>query len=75
MGLQQHDAGLAYPLGLSAGDELVDDALRHIVEVSELRLPQHQCVGVRHGVAYFETEHTCEPFQGYSIVQTGCVLA
>lgn len=46
--LQQHDAGLPHPLGLPGGDELVDDALSHVVEVTELRLPQDQRVRVRH---------------------------
>lgn len=57
--LQQHDTGLPHPLGLPARDELVDDALRHVVEVAELRLPQHQRVRVRHRVAHLEAQHTC----------------
>ena len=35
---------------------LVDDALRGVGEVSELRLPEHQRVGVGHGVAQLEPE-------------------
>ncbi len=55
---QEHDeAGLADPLGLAARDELVDDALRRVGEVAELRLPDDQRVGIGHGVAELETEH------------------
>lgn len=32
---------MAHPLGLACTDELVDDALGCVVEVSELRLPKH----------------------------------
>ena len=40
---KQHDeAAGAQPLGFAGGDELVDDALRAIGEVAELRFPQHQ---------------------------------
>eukprot|EP00964_Phaeocystis_antarctica_P067894 scaffold41125_cov53-Phaeocystis_antarctica.AAC.5 len=42
---QQDDACLDEPLGLARAEELVDDALRRVGEVSELRLPQHE--GVR----------------------------
>lgn len=53
---QQHDkAGLTHPLSLSRGDELIDDALGSVVEVSELSLPADQGVGVGHGVAQLES--------------------
>lgn len=45
---QQHDAVLSDPLGLTRADELVDDALGRVVEVSELGLPQDQSVRTRH---------------------------
>ena len=45
---QQHDAVLSDPLGLTGTDELVDDALSRVVEVSKLSLPQDQSVGTRH---------------------------
>lgn len=45
---QQHDAVLSDPLGLTGTDELIDDALSRVVEVSELSLPQDQSVGTRH---------------------------
>ena len=54
---QQHDQSrLANPLGLAAGQELIDDALGGVGEVSELRFPQHQGVRVRHGVAQLEAK-------------------
>jgi len=44
---QQNDkAALSDPLGLSAADELVKDALRVVSEVSELCLPADQSVRI-----------------------------
>lgn len=48
---QQHDAVLSDPLGLTRADELVDDALSGVMEISELGLPQNQRVGTGHGEA------------------------
>ena len=42
---QQHEAAQAAPLVLGAGDELVDDHLRRVDEVAELRFPQHEPSG------------------------------
>ena len=39
---QQHDARVLPPLRAVGGDELVDDRLRDVHEVAELRLPQHE---------------------------------
>jgi hypothetical protein len=53
---QQHDkAGLTHPFGLSRGDELIDDALGSVVEVSKLSLPADQGVGVGHGVTQLKS--------------------
>ena len=54
---QQRQAGHAQPLGLTAGEELVDDHLRAVGEVAELRFPQHQRVRVGQRVAVFEAQH------------------
>ncbi len=55
---QQHDQAIgAQPLGLAAGDELVDHDLRAVGKVAELRLPQHQRLGIGQGKAVFEAEH------------------
>lgn len=51
---QQHNAVLADPLGLAGADELVDDALSRVVEISKLGLPQDQSVGTGHGEAQLE---------------------
>lgn len=51
---QQHDAVLSHPLGLTGTDELVDDALCCVVEVSKLSLPQDQSVRARHGETQLE---------------------
>ena len=40
-----------------AGDELVEDDLRAIGEIAELRFPQHQRVGIGERIAIFEAEH------------------
>mmetsp|Transcript_12259 Transcript_12259/g.16810 ORF Transcript_12259/g.16810 Transcript_12259/m.16810 type:complete len:727 (-) Transcript_12259:1120-3300(-) len=55
---QQHgEAALAQPLVLACRDELVDHDLRAVHEVAELRLPQHQRVGVLQRVAHLEAQH------------------
>ena len=46
VGEQQHDRATLAPLLLGRGDELVDDRLRAVDEVAELRLPAHQRVRV-----------------------------
>ena len=54
---QEHnETRLPDPLGLSAWDELINDALSRVREVSELRLPQNEGIGVRHGVAQLESQ-------------------
>lgn len=53
---QHHDqATLPHPLGLTTGDELVNDALGSVGKVTKLSLPAHQGIGVGHGVAQLET--------------------
>ena len=54
---QQHEAVGAQPLGLARGDVLVDDDLRAVGEVAELRFPQHQRLGIGAGEAVLEAEH------------------
>jgi hypothetical protein len=44
------------PLRAARDDELVDDYLRAVDEVPELRLPEDQCVGGGNGVAVLEPE-------------------
>ena len=57
---------------LTAGDELIDDALSCVGEVSELRLPNDQSVGVGHGEAQIEAKHAVlwEERQVWSIKQS-----
>ena len=52
---QRQPRGLA-PLGRPAGDELVDDDLRAVGEVAELRLPQDERLGRLGAVAVLEAE-------------------
>ncbi len=54
---QQHQARQEPPLVLARGDELVDDHLRGVDEVAELRLPHDQRVGVVQAVAVLEAQH------------------
>ena len=54
---QQHRQPRALaPLGERGDDELVDDHLRRVHEVAELRLPQHEAVRCLHRVAVLEAE-------------------
>ncbi len=52
---QHHEARLAQPLRLACRDELVDDDLSTIDEVTELRLPQNK------GIRRFRTVAKLEP--------------
>src|SRR5215470_19442014 len=54
---QQHDeAAHAQPFGLAGTQELVDDDLRAIGKIAELRLPQHQGARIGEAVAVFEAD-------------------
>ena len=56
VGEEQPDAAGLAPLVLGGGDELVDDDLRGVDEVAELRFPQDECFRVLHRVAVLEAE-------------------
>src|SRR6185437_6368454 len=56
---QQHQAARLPPFGFRRREELVDDHLRAICEITELRLPDHQRQGIGDAVAELETHH-CE---------------
>ena len=53
---EQHEAAVLAPLLLGRGDELIDDDLRAVHEVAELRFPQHERAGIGDGVAVLESE-------------------
>ena len=53
---QQHDAAHRAPLRLPAGHVVVDDDLRAVGEVSELRLPHHQGARPAQGETVLEAE-------------------
>src|SRR4029079_12816861 len=54
---KEHDeAASAQPLGFAGGDELVDDRLRAVGEVAELRFPQHEAARVGERISIFEAE-------------------
>lgn len=54
---QQGEARLPHPFGLAAGDELIDNALCVIVEVTELSFPHDQCVWVSQRVTKLKAHH------------------
>jgi hypothetical protein len=54
---QQHEPVGAQPLQFARRDELVDDDLGAVGEVTELRLPQHQGARVGDRIAIFEAKH------------------
>src|SRR5205085_3481590 len=45
-----------FPLGAGRGDELVDDDLRSVGEIAELRLPQRQRAGRVNAVAVLKAQ-------------------
>ena len=55
---QHHQARHSEPLAFGGGDELVDDHLRAVGEIAELRLPQHQGIGLGQTEAILKAEHT-----------------
>ena len=55
---QQHETRHAQPLALARADELVDDDLRAVGEVAELRFPQDERIGLGQRVAVLEAQHT-----------------
>ena len=55
---QKHDeTAQPPPFVLAAGDELIDDDLRGVDEIAELRLPYDQAVGPVEAVAPLEAQH------------------
>ena len=54
---QQHQPARLPPLRFRRHQELVDDHLRAIGEIAELRFPQHQRQRIGHAVAELETHH------------------
>lgn len=48
---QEHNAILPHPLCLSWADELVNNALCHVVEITKLSLPENQSIRASHGKA------------------------
>ena len=56
-GSSSDEAARLPPLRLRAREELVDDHLRAVREVAELRLPHHERAVLRHRVAELEAQH------------------
>lgn len=48
---QEHNAILSHPFCLSWADELVNNALCHVVEITKLSLPENQSIRASHGKA------------------------
>src|ERR1700738_1976383 len=46
VGQQQDETGEQVPLGFAGADELIDDGLRHVYEVSELSFPEDERFGI-----------------------------
>src|SRR6267378_1165024 len=56
MGQQQNEAAEAFPFVFRAGDELIDDWLGGIPEITELSFPENQPVRIVEAEAVLETE-------------------
>jgi len=70
---EQHQAGEQVPLGFTGHYELINDGLRNIGEVAELRLPQHQHLREIAAVAIFKTQDS--GLRKRRIVNTAMCLA
>lgn len=55
---QHNNTALSNPLGLSRSDELIDDDLRTIGKVTELRLPHDERIRVGQGISELESKHS-----------------
>ena len=55
---QHHEAGHAQPFHLARRNELIDNDLRAVREIAELRFPKNQRLRLRKAVAIFEAEHS-----------------
>jgi hypothetical protein len=55
---QQDKTGVLTPLLFRRRDEFVDDRLRAVCEVTELRFPQHESIGVSDRIPVFESHRT-----------------
>ena len=56
---QKYQAGEQVPFVFTRADELINYCLRHIREISELRFPQYQRLGIVSAVAVLKPEHAC----------------
>ncbi len=53
---QQHDAGWQIPFIFRRADELIDDHLRAVGKIAELRLPQHQRFRIIPAITVFKAQ-------------------
>lgn len=58
MRLGQNNAGLSYPFRLTRSNELINDTLSSVVEVTELSFPDDKSIRVGHGITDFESKYT-----------------
>ena len=68
---EYNEAALSDPLGLSAADELVEDALRVVGEVAELCLPADQRTRAALRVAQFEPCRHAPTYITHSLFSPG----
>ncbi len=54
---EQHQPASPLPFGLRAGDELVDDSLGVVGEITELSLPDDQRFGAHDGISVFKPQN------------------
>src|SRR5438067_10398490 len=69
---EQHDAAGALPFGFGGNNELIDDRLRTVCEIAELRLPQTQHVGIVERVSIIESEHSS--FREETVINANAIL-
>src|ERR1043166_2467463 len=55
---QQHDAAWPLPFRFRRGNELIDDGLRAVREVPELRLPQAEHARIIERITVIKTKHS-----------------
>ena len=57
VGQQHHEPTHSAPLHVGRGDELIDDDLSAVHEITKLGLPENERAGICEGIAIFESEY------------------
>jgi hypothetical protein len=72
---QQNESAVLPPLFFGARNELIDDDLRAVDEVAELRLPHHESAGIGDRVSVLESEDAVLGEEGVVGAESALIFA